>query len=172
MRVVLFMDPLQAGKGGKYDKQVPIAVEKGGLGSYGMFAMYLDQIQANVVATIYCGSEYFAANQADCISKVGHLLAKVKADVLLCGPCFDFADYAAMSAELGLQIEAQAICPVVLACAQECQETITQYRERLSIVQMPKKGGVGLNQSLKQMAQVVAAVHQGEDRASYQAYLY
>lgn len=151
MRVVLFFDQLQAGLGGKTDTLVPLGVEKGGIGSYGMFSSLLPSIDATVVCTIYCGSQYYFDNRSDVTTKIVKLLHKVKADIVICGPCFDFVDYAKMAGDLALYIKENSDIKVVMACAKECSDTIERYKSIIPIVKMPKKGGVGLNESFKNL---------------------
>lgn len=158
MKVILFFDQLQAGKGGKYDKNVPLGLEKGGVGSYGMFSQYLKEKQMTVVCTIYCGAEYYFANQDDVYQKITNLIKKVNADIVIAGPCFDFMDYAKMASDLCAKLTKQHVCDALVACSKENVETIEQYKTQFPIVKMSKKGEVGLNDSLKNMVTIAHQV--------------
>lgn len=162
MKVILFLDQLQAGLGGKYDTSVPLGVEKGGIGSYGMFSSLMPSIDAVVVCTIYCGSVYYFDNREDVTTKIVKLLDKVKADVVICGPCFDFSDYANMAGDLATYIQANSDIKVVMACSKECSDAVSRYKDTVTIVQMPKKGGVGLNDSLKNLVSITKKVYDQE----------
>ena len=100
MRIVLFFDQIQSGTGGKEGANVELALEKGGMGSYMMFSEYIKNIGGTVLATTYCSDSYFKENQELVLEKMTGLLNKVKADILLCGPCFNYYNYAEMSSIL------------------------------------------------------------------------
>lgn len=172
MKVVLFFDQLQAGLGGKYDTSVPLGVEKGGIGSYGMFSSLLPSIEAIVLCTIYCGSSHYFDNRNDVTTKIVKLLDKVKADVVICGPCFDFSDYANMAGDLAMYIQENSNVKVVMACAKECEDAVTRYKDKVPVVKMPKKGGVGLNDSFKHLMTVTNRVYQGESLDDIKDYLF
>ena len=154
MRVILFFDQIQAGLGGKERSDTPLGLEKGGIGSYLMFKDYLQAQSVQVIATVYCGTTYFKENRAEVIEKIGRLITKTKAEAILCGPCFNYADYIEMACEVGVAVHSET-CHAYVACANEVPELIARYCNQLSMIRMPKKGGTGLSQALQQMAQII-----------------
>ncbi|MDO5089076.1 MAG: GrdB-related putative oxidoreductase [Leptotrichiaceae bacterium] len=172
MRVVLFFDQIQSGTGGKENANVELAVEKGGIGSYMMFEEYMKEIGASVLATTYCSDSYFRENRETVLSKMESLLNKVKANILLCGPCFNYYGYAQMSAVLAEYIGQNTECIPVVVCSEENGDIIEKYKNKITIVKMPKKGGVGLRESLKNMSKVIKVIYNKEDRASISDYIY
>ena len=152
MRIILFFDQIQSGTGGKEGSYVELAVEKGGVASYMMFEEYIKEIGGTVLATTYCSDSYFEKNEETVLTKMEGLINKVKADILLCGPCFNYHGYAKMSAILA--------------------DYIQKFKDRIVMIKMPKKGGVGLRESLKNMAKVIEIVYNKEDLKKVENYIY
>lgn len=172
MRVVLFFDQIQSGTGGKENSNVELTVEKGGIGSYMMFEEYMKEIGASVLATTYCSDSYFRENKETVLSKMEGFLNKVKADILLCGPCFNYYGYVQMSAILSEYIKQHTECTPIIVCSEENEDIIQKYKDKIVIVKMPKKGGVGLRESLKNMAKVIKSIYNKEKKESISAYIY
>lgn len=172
MKIVLFYDQTQAGAGGKERPDVPLAVEKGGIGSYSMYDKFIKEIGGTVIATMYCGNGYFFENEEDVKRKVTGLAKKLNADVILCGPCFNYHDYAKMSALTAEYVEANSDIKAVAMLSKENDDVVEEFKDKVKIIKMPKKGGTGLNESLSNMAKVIKAVHEGEAKETYETYLY
>ena len=81
----------------------------------------------------------------------------------MCGPAFNFADYAAMCAMVACDINANTDAKAFAAMSVENAETITAYKDKVAIVETPKKGGMGLNDALKNMCAMAKALADGED---------
>ena len=47
--------------------------------------------------------------------------------------------------------------------SEENQDTIAEYKDKIAIVNMPKKGGFGLNDALKNMCILGRAMADGKD---------
>ncbi|MBK2401659.1 GrdB-related putative oxidoreductase [Erysipelothrix sp. strain 2 (EsS2-6-Brazil)] len=172
MRVLLFFDQTQAGAGGKERPNVELAVEKGGIGSYHMFEKYIKQEGGLVLATMYCGNGYFFDHEEEVKRKVAGLATKLKADIVLCGPCFDYPDYSRMSAILAQYIEKNTDTKAVAMFSKENEEVIEQYKDSVRIIKMPRKGGTGLNESLENMSKVLKAVVEDQPKSSYESFIY
>ncbi|MDE8082682.1 glycine/sarcosine/betaine reductase selenoprotein B family protein [Erysipelothrix rhusiopathiae] len=172
MRVLLFFDQTQAGAGGKERPNVELAVEKGGIGSYHMFEKYIKQEGGLVLATMYCGNGYFFDHEEEVKRKVTGLATKLKADIVLCGPCFDYPDYSRMSAILAQYIEKNTDTKAVAMFSKENEEVIEQYKDSVRIIKMPRKGGTGLNESLENMSKVLKAVVEDQPKSSYESFIY
>lgn len=157
MRALLFFDQTQAGAGGKERPNVKLAVEKGGIGSYHMFEKNLKDANVSVLATTYCGNQYFFDNQEEVVRKIIGLVNKLKVEMVICGPCFNYEEYAHMSAILSEAIENQTDAKSIVMCSQENDTVITEFKNRVTIVKMPKKGGTGLRESFANMVKVIEA---------------
>lgn len=172
MRTLLFFDQTQAGAGGKERPNVELAVEKGGIGSYHMFEGNLKDAEATVLATMYCGNGYFFDNQEEVVRKVVGLVNKLKAEMIICGPCFNYNDYAHMSAILAEAIESQTDAKAVVMCSQENENVISEFKNKVTIVKMPKKGGTGLRDSFANLAKVIEIKHTNGDAELLKEYIY
>ena len=81
-------------------------------------------------------------------NKIKNLILKTKAEVLFAGPCFNYGTYAQMAAEIALAIQEQTDCKPYVICSKENEETIAAYKDKIVLLEMPKKGGVGLREAL------------------------
>ena len=109
MRIVLFFDQIQAGAGGKEQAQTPLSVERGGVGAFLTLQPYINNVPATVVATTYSGTDFFRTHREHVIEKMIGLLRKVKADVLLCGPCYNYEPYAEMAVQLASAVQTPVV---------------------------------------------------------------
>lgn len=172
MRVLLFFDQTQAGAGGKERPNVELAVDKGGIGSFHMFEKNLQEIGATVIATMYCGNGYFFDNQEEVKRKVAGLTTKLKADIVLCGPCFNYHDYAEMSAILAQHIEANTDAKAVAMFSKEIEDVIATYKDSVTLIKMPKKGGTGLRESFSNMSKILVDKVNGSIQEENKKFLY
>ena len=157
MKVVLIFDQGLAGAGGTSNPNVGLNAVKGGVGSALMLESHFAKIGANVVATLYCGNEYFLNNQDEVVTKMTAMVKKVNPDFVLCGPCFNFPDYARMAAMISASILEHTDIPSCAMMSVENAETIKNYKDQTPIVKMPKKGGTGLNDSIAALCELMAA---------------
>lgn len=148
MRTLLLFDQVQAGFGGKERGDTELGLEKGGVGSYLMFKEDFEKAGLTALATIYCGPDYFQAHKEEVIHKIKNLILKTKAEVLFAGPCFNYGTYAQMAAEIALAIQEQTDCKPYVICSKENEDTIAAYKDKVVMLEMPKKGGVGLREAL------------------------
>lgn len=148
MKVVLIFDQGLAGAGGKSNPMAPLKAEKGGIGSYLMLKPHLDKIDAQVLATLYCGNEYYLANKKEVVLKMTAMVKKLNPDIVICGPCFNYLDYGQMSANIAKTVKEKTDIGAVAMMSVENVETIDTFKNDIPIIKMPKKGGTGLNESL------------------------
>ncbi len=173
MRVVLFFDQIQAGAGGKEKPNVELSVEKGGIGAYMTFGSYIKNSGATVIATTYSGTSYFEENKEIVINKMIGLLKKVKADIVLCGPCYNYEPYAKMAVELAKSIKDNLEeCTPIVMCSKENEKIINEYKNDLIILEMPKKGGVGLSDSFSQLEETIKVIKNKENLEKIKSYIY
>ena len=76
MKVILIFDQGLAGAGGKVNPNVGLTAVKGGIGSALMMESHFAKINANVVATLYCGNEFFLNNQDEVVTKFTAMVKK------------------------------------------------------------------------------------------------
>lgn len=166
MKIILIFDQGLAGAGGKSNPNVGLKAERGGIGSALMMEPHFKEIGAQIEATLYCGNEYFLNNQEEVITKMTAMCKKLKPDFVVCGPCFNFPDYAKMAAMIASNILATTDLNACAMMSKENASVIEEYKDKTPIVIMPKKGGTGLNDSYTALCElIVKTVNNSADLA-------
>ncbi len=147
MKIVLIFDQGLAGAGGKSNPNVGLNAVKGGVGTALMMESHFKEIGADVIATLYCGNEYFLNHQDEVVTKMTAMCKKLNPDFVVCGPCFNFPDYAKMAAMISANILTKTELKSCAMMSKENASVIEEYKDKTPIVIMPKKGGTGLNDS-------------------------
>ncbi|MCI5774039.1 MAG: glycine/betaine/sarcosine/D-proline family reductase selenoprotein B [Erysipelotrichaceae bacterium] len=155
MKIVLVFDQGLAGAGGKSNPNVGLNAAKGGIGSALMMESHFKEIGAEVVATLYCGNEYFLNNQEEVVTKMTAMCKKLNPDFVVCGPCFNFPDYAKMAAMISANILSKTTVKSCAMMSKENAGVIEEYKDKTPIVIMPKKGGTGLNDSYSALCKLI-----------------
>ncbi len=163
MKIVMIYDQIQSGAGTKDDKMVALNIKQELVGPAIMMEQYLKEIDGNVVATLYCGNGYYMENKEEVIRKLTAMSEKLGADVVMCGPSFNYLEYSQMAAEVAKNINEKTSIKAIAAMSLENEETIKKYKNEINIVKTPKKGGTGLNESLKNMCYVAKDMFEGKD---------
>lgn len=148
MNVVMIFDQIQAGMGTKDDALHPLAGEKIAIGPAVMMEKDLKEVEAQILACLYCGSAFYLQDPEEVTRKFCAMVAKLHPDVVICGPAYDYKNYARMCASVAKAISLTKI-PVLAAMAKENTDVIAQYKDDFLIVRMPEKGGVGLHHALR-----------------------
>ncbi len=86
------------------------------------------------------------------------MVKKLQPDVVICGPAFNFLDYGAMAARVADEINTTTGVKAFAAMSEENVDTIRDYKDKVVIVKTPKKGGLGLNDALKNICSVAKAM--------------
>lgn len=170
MKIVMIFDQGLAGAGGKSNPNQELAIAKGGIGSALMLKPHFDKVSANIVATLYCGNEYFLKNEKEVVIKMTKMVEKIKPDIVVCGPCFNFEDYALMSAEIAKSIKENTDINVVAMMSKENETTINNFKDKIDILKMPKKGGTGLSDSFDNLASYIDLKVNGKEINSENLY--
>lgn len=163
MKIVMIFDQIQSGLGTKDDTMVPLTGKKEAVGPAIMMQPFLKDVDGHVIACLCCGNGTYLANPDEVSRKLCAMVNKLQPDVVMCGPAFNFADYAAMSARVAVDINATTKAKAFAAMSEENADTIAAYKDKVAIVKTPKKGGLGLNGSLKNMCRMAKALADGAD---------
>lgn len=173
MNIIMIYDQIQAGAGTKDDKLVPIQGKRAALGPAVMMEPFLKKEDGHITACLFCGTGTFQEDPEIMCRKFCAMVDKMKADVVICGPCFNYKEYAPMAACIAKAINEKTTTPAITAMSEEMEEVIAQYKDCLHIVKMPKKGGTGLNDALHNILRMANAVSRGEGvDAAHQQYCY
>ncbi len=158
MKIVMIFDLIQSGLGTKDDTMVPLTGKKEAVGPAVMMQPFLKDIDGHVMACLCCGNGTYLENPREVSRKLCAMVNKLKPDVVICGPAFNYADYAAMCAKVALDINSTTQSRAFAAMSQENGDVISEYKDQVMIVKTPKKGGLGLNDSLKNICSVAKAM--------------
>lgn len=157
MKVLLIFDQGLAGAGGKSNPNLGLTAAKGGVGFQTSLQPHFDKIGVQVIATLYCGNEYFLANEEEVVTKMTAMAKKLNPDFVLCGPCFQFPDYGKMAAKISANILEKTSIKSCAMMSKEVSDVIAEYKDKTPIVVMPKKGGTGLNDSIANLCSLMQA---------------
>lgn len=163
MKIIMIYDQIQSGLGTKDDKMIPLGGKNEAIGPAIMMAPYLKKIDAKVVASLYCGNGTYLANPDEVSRKLCKMVEKLKPDLVMCGPAFNFTDYAEMCARVAYDINEMTSVKAFAAMSEENEDTIAKYKNKLNIVKTPRKGGTGLNSALKNMCDLAENMVLGKD---------
>lgn len=163
MKIIMIYDQIQSGLGTKDDRMVPLGGKNESIGPAVMMAPFLKNIDAKVVACLYCGNGTYLDNPEETSRKLCKMVEKLKPDVVMCGPAFNFKDYARMCAHVAHDINEKTSVKAFAAMSVDNADTIAEYKDKVSIVKTPNKGDTGLNSALKNMCDLAQAMVKGED---------
>ncbi|MHC5249349.1 GrdB-related putative oxidoreductase [Enterococcus sp. HY326] len=169
MKIIFILDQIQAGLGGAEKGDQPLGGKYMAIGSVQMFENYLGAVNGEVMATLYCGDDYFAADAETNALKLTAMVKKLNPDVVICGPCFNYDKYGLMAGKVAATITDKLHKPVIAAMSQECAEAIELYKDQVDIVKMPKKGGTGLTESMETMLKLCQLKVNQEDTTAFTA---
>lgn len=161
MKIVMIFDQIQSGLGTKDDRMVPLTGKKEAVGPAVMMQPFLKEIDGHIMACLCCGNGTYLENPQEVSRKLCAMVKKLKPDVVICGPAFNYADYAAMCARVAVDINQTTDSRAFAAMSQENEVVIAEYKDQVMIVKTPKKGGLGLNDCLKNMCQTAKAMAEG-----------
>lgn len=150
----MILDQVQSGYGTKNDKMVPLTGTKEIIGLGVIMKPYLSEIEANIVATLYCGTGTYLENPNEVSRKFCAMINKIKPDFVICGPALSYTESASMCAKVAYDILKTTNTKVLAAISIDNAETIEMYKDKIVIVKTPKKGEGGLRDSLKNICTV------------------
>lgn len=163
MRIIMIYDQIQSGAGIKDDHNVPLGAKKETVGPAIMMEQTLKKVGGKVIACLYCGDGTYAENPDEVSRKLCAMVNKLKADVVMCGPCLNYLGYGKMAARVAYDINNTTDAKAFAAMSQENEETILEYKDKIHIIKTPKKGGTGLNEALDAMCMLADAMHNEKD---------
>ena len=99
MKIIMIYDQIQSGLGTKDDTMVPLTGKKEPIGPAVMMEPFLNKVDGHVTACLCCGNGTFLADPEEVSRKLCAMVNKLQPDVVMCGPAFNFADYAGMCAK-------------------------------------------------------------------------
>jgi len=156
----MIYDQVQSGQGTKDDRMVPLNATSDLIGPGVMMKPFLREIDGKIIASLVAGTGTFEADPEEVSRKLCAMVMKLKPDVVICGPAFNYKDYGAMCARVAYDIGAKTKIPAFAAMAKENEDVIREYQDRITIVMTPAKGEAGLNDALKKMCETAKRLAQ------------
>ena len=151
MKIVMIYDEIQSGMGTKDDKMLPLGGKKEAIGPAVMMQSFLKEIDGKVIATLYCGNGTYLDDPDLVVKKLTMMVKKLNPDIVMCGPAFNFKDYALMAAHTAKSISTETDIKAFAAMSVENDSVIEKYKDQVHIVKTPAKGEAGLNDALRNM---------------------
>ncbi|MBO0474301.1 hypothetical protein IGL98_000730 [Enterococcus sp. DIV0840] len=160
-RIIVVLNHVQAGMGSDENAHLTPGGKKSAMGPGQTLSPFFEENDAQIVATLYCGDQYYLENQEEMTKKFVGFAKKFEADAILCGPAMQYPNFGEMAAKLAISFNQYGI-PAIASMSVENPAT-EKYKKQIPIVKMPKKGGIGLNDSFKNMALLTAKKAHGQD---------
>ncbi|UQS82290.1 glycine/betaine/sarcosine/D-proline family reductase selenoprotein B [Bombilactobacillus folatiphilus] len=152
IKAIIILDQIQAGLGGKEQADTPYGGKRLAMGAGEAVDQELKRTDGQLLGTFYCGTAYYQKHQAEVQKKFTKMAEKMTANLVILGPAYDYSDFSQMACELSMAFQQKTQIPTIVALAAENNaQLIAQYRQDLCLVKMPKKGGGGLNQTIKNL---------------------
>jgi glycine reductase len=92
LRVVHYLNQFFAGVGGEDKADVPAQIKNGFLGPGLAIQKSLGE-HGEIVATVFCGDDYFSENQDRATEEIISLIAPLRPDLVIAGPAFNAGRY-------------------------------------------------------------------------------
>ena len=153
-KIAIILNHVQAGMGSDENAMLAPSGKKTALGPGETLKPMFQNQNCDIVATLFCGDQYYLENPEEVEKKFIGFAKKFEIDAVLCGPAMQYPNFGEMSARLAKAFEKHHI-PAVASMAIENPAT-EKYAKDITIVKMPKKGGIGLQDSFKNMALVTS----------------
>lgn len=151
IRVVQFLNQIQAGLGGDEQMDVRPQSECGAIGMGMLLRTMLMRNGADIVGTVVCGDHFFLENRSEAIPLVMEQIDKFQPNVVLCGPALNHKRYGECCGWLAEYLLKECHMPAFAAMAASSTGT-SLFRNKIYIIETPKVGGTGLNASLRKIA--------------------
>lgn len=162
-KIALILNHTQAGMGSDENAMLPPNGKRSPLGTGEILNPMFKELDCEIVATLFCGDQYYLAHPEEVQKKFIGFCKKFDIDAVLCGPAMQYPNFGEMSAQLAMTLEKYDI-PASASMAIE-NPAVDTYKDQVTIIKMPKKGGIGLQDSFRHMAQITArkAKHESFD---------
>lgn len=161
IRVVQFLNQIQAGLGGDERMDIKPQVQAGAVGTGMLLRSMLITKGADIVGTVICGDNYFLESRESVLPELTGLIKRLNADVVICGPALNHKRFGECCGYLAEYLVNEAGIPAFAAMSRENTGT-ELFRKRIYIVETPKAGGTGLNSSLRRISGFAVKLGTGE----------
>lgn len=134
-RVVHYINQFFAGIGGEEKARVGLSEKEGPVGP-GIVLHEALKDKGSVVATLFCGDDYFVENQEKVLVEALKLIDRHKPDLLIAGPAFNAGRYGQACGALCSLVQHELGIPAVTGMNPE-NPGLELYREDVYIIETP-----------------------------------
>ena len=162
LRIVHYINQFFAGVGGEEKADTPPGVVEGPAGPARGLQQQLGG-RGQIVATIFCGDNYFHQSQEDAKSLILEQVRGRKPQVLVAGPAFEAGRYGLACAEVCHAVAVALDIPCVLAMSPDNPAVVTyQSYKNLRVFSLPTtESAVGMADALARMARFIERLMSG-----------
>ena len=128
-RVVHYINQFFAGIGGEEKARVGLSERSGALGP-GRILQEALKGKGEVVATLFCGDDYFVENQNEVLDRAMKSVARHKPDLLIAGPAFNAGRYGHACGTLCCSVQGELGIPAVVGAESAKTVLKTGMQER------------------------------------------
>jgi len=132
LRVVHYLNQFFAGVGGEDKASEPPGVRQGRVGPGQLLERALGDA-GEVVATVFCGDDYFSEHEEQAVAAVVDLIRRHAPDLVVAGPAFNAGRYGFACGRVCGALEEALNVPTVTGMHRD-NPAVDLYRERLYIV--------------------------------------
>lgn len=162
IRAVQFLNQVQAGLGEDERMDIEPQAQNGAVGMGMLLKTMLMRNNADIIGTIVCGDNYFLQNKEEAIEEILKMIENFKADVVICGPALNYKRYGECCGYLAQAVNEKLTIPAFAAMSKESTGT-ELFRKKVYIIETPKRGGTGLNNSLRKIAGFAVKLAEGKN---------
>lgn len=128
MKIIMIYDQIQSGAGIKDDHDIPLGAKKEAVGPAVMMEPFLKKVDGKVVACLYCGDGTYLKNPDEVSRKLCAMVNKLKPDVVMCGPCFNYLNYGKMAARIAYDINQIHLLKQLRPCQMIIKKRLTNIK--------------------------------------------
>jgi glycine reductase len=139
LRVVHYINQFFARIGGEEQALTGLSEKPGPIGPGSQLERMLEG-RGTVVATLYCGDDYFVKNQEETIRQVLKLVAGNAADLFIAGPAFNAGRYGQACGALCEAVQRELSIPAITGMYAE-NPAVELFRKDTYIVKTPGRAG-------------------------------
>jgi len=174
LRVMHYINQFFAGMGGEEKANVGLSFRKEAVGPGRRLQDLFDK-SARIIATAYCGDNYFAEHTDEVLSNISKTIKEEKVDVVVAGPAFSAGRYGFACTEVCHSISSSLNLPCISGMHPENPGVAgyKQYKDRM-VFSFPTAGEVtGMEDGLSKIARFVSrlAAHSTIGSASEEGYI-
>ncbi|MGL5417649.1 MAG: GrdB-related putative oxidoreductase [Clostridium sp.] len=161
-KIVLIMNHVQAGMGSDENADLKPSGKKSVIGPGKMMEPYFEKLGLKIEGTLYCGDKYYSENKEEVLKKFTAMAKKLGADVVICGPALHYPNFGEMVGGITEAINENSDVKAFAAMSEE-NPAKEKYKDKIIIVKTPKKGEVGLNQSIENICEMASKLANNEN---------